>query len=103
VEVKKGIGMYAGLCLPPTRSRELIYEGAKRAMSRSKAFKPLRIKSPAVLHIRFTTTSSVDRALRMPGMERVDSLTVRFKGRNFLEAFKAFNTVADLLDLVTYF
>jgi len=103
VEVKKGIGMYAGLCMPPARSRELIYEGAKRAMSRIKAFTPFRVKSPAVLQIRFTTASSFDRALRMPGIERVDNLTVRFKGKNFLEAFKAFNTIADLLDLVTYF
>jgi D-amino peptidase len=102
VEVKKGIGMYAGLCLPPARSRELIYEGAKRALSRSKAFKPLRIKSPAVLQIRFTTASSVDRALRMPGVQRVDPLTVRFKGKDFMETFKAFNTIADLLDLVSY-
>jgi D-amino peptidase len=102
VEVKKGIGMYAGLCMPPARSRELIYEGAKRAMSGIKAFKPFRIKSPSVLQIRFTTASSVDRALRMPGVQRVDPLTVRFKGKDFMEAFKAFNTIADLLDLVSY-
>jgi len=102
VEVKRGIGMYAGLCMPPARSRELIYDGAKKAMLRIKAFKPFRIKSPVVLRVRFTTVSSVDRALRMPGIERVDNLTVRFKGKDFLEAFKAFNTIADLLDLVSY-
>ncbi len=102
VEVKQGIGMYAGICLPPARSRELIYQGARKAMSRIKTFKPLRIKPPAVLQIRFTTASSVDRALRMPGIERLDNLTVRFKGKDFLEAFKAFNTIADLLDLVSY-
>lgn len=102
VEVKKGIGMYAGLCLPPARSRELIYQGAKKTMSKVKTFKPFLIQSPVVLQIRFTTASSVDRALRMPGIERVDNLGVRFKGKHFLEAFKAFNTIADLLDLVAY-
>lgn len=102
VQVKKGIGMYAGLCIPPARSRNLIYEGAKKAMSRIRAFKPFRIKSPVALQVRFTTTSSVDRALRMPGVERVDNLTVRFKGKDFLEAFKAFNVLSDLLDLVSF-
>jgi D-amino peptidase len=102
VEVKKGIGMYAGLCLTPAKSRDLIYKGAKKTMSRIRAFKPFRIKSPVVLQVRFTTTSSVDRALRMPGTERVNNLSVRFKGKHFLEAFKAFNTIADLLDLVAY-
>ncbi len=102
VEVKKGIGMYAAICMPPARSRERIYEGAKRAMFRTKTFEPLRIKSPAILQIRFTTASSVDRALRMPGVQRVDPLTVRFKGKDFMEAFKAFNTIADLLDLISY-
>jgi D-aminopeptidase len=67
-----------------------------------KEFKPFRIKAPAGLHVRFTTPSSVDRVLRMPGVERVDNLTVRFKGKDFLEAFKAFNTMADLIELTSY-
>ena len=102
VEVKKGIGMYAGLCLPPERTRSLIYEGAKKAMSRIRGLKPFRIPPPVKLQVRFTTASSVDRVLRMPGVERVNRLTIRFRGKDFLEAFKAFNTMADLLDLVSY-
>jgi D-amino peptidase len=102
VEVKKGRGMYAALCLSPTRSRSLIYDGAKKAVSRMKEFKPFRIKAPVGLHVRFTTASSVDRVLRMPGVERVDNLTVRFKGKDFLEAFKAFNVMADLTELTSF-
>jgi D-amino peptidase len=101
VEVKKGIGAYAGLCISPEKSRSLIYEGAKKALFKRSRAKPFRIKTPVTLKIRFTTTSSVDRALRMPGVERLDSLTVGFKGKNFLEAFKAFNTICDLLDLIS--
>jgi D-aminopeptidase len=38
----------------------------------------------------------------MPGTERVDNLTVRFKGKDFLEAFKAFNTMSDLIELPSF-
>ena len=102
VEVKKGIGMYAGLCISPVMSRSLIYGGAKKVMSRIRGLKPFRILPPVRLQVRFTTASSVDRVLRMPGVERVNNLTIRFRGKDFLEAFKAFNTLSDLLELVTY-
>jgi D-aminopeptidase len=62
----------------------------------------LAVSGPVELSVRFTTSSSVDRVLRMPGVERIDGLTARFRGRDFLEAFKAFNTMADLVELVAY-
>jgi D-aminopeptidase len=40
--------------------------------------------------------------MRMPGNERLDGVSVRFSARDFLEAFKAFNTMADLIELVAY-
>ncbi len=102
VEVKQGIGAYAARCLTPQQSRRLIFEGARRAMARLADWRPFRIDGPALLQVRFTTASSADRVLRMPGVKRADGVTVRFEGRDFLEAFKAFNTMADLVDLVAY-
>jgi D-aminopeptidase len=77
-------------------------EGAKRAMPRAAGWRPFRIDGPALLQVRFTTASSADRVLHMPGVERVDGATERFSGRDFLEAFKAFNTMADLVDVAAY-
>ena len=102
VEVKQGIGAYAARCLTPQQSRQLILEGARRAMGRSAEWRAFRIEGAALLQVRFATASSADRVLRMPGVERVDGVTVRFDGRDFLEAFKAFNTMADLVDLVAF-
>ena len=102
VEVKRGIGAYAGLCISPRKSRSLIYEGAKRAMSGARDWCLFRIESPVTLQVSFTTTSGADRVSRMPGVERVDGLTVRFRGKDFLEAFRAFNSMADLVGLVSY-
>jgi D-amino peptidase len=102
VEVKKGIGAYAALCLPPKRSRTLIYEGARRAMSRKKDWHPFRVEGEVDLRVRFTTASAADRALHIPGVERVNGRTVRFLASDFIEAFRAFNTMADLMDLVKF-
>ena len=102
VEVKKGLGAYAARCLPPGRSRALVYEGAKRAVAAGDGLRPFRIDGEVDLRVRFTTASGPDRALRIPGVSRVDGRTVRFMARDFMEAFKAFNTMADLMDLVSF-
>jgi D-amino peptidase len=102
VAVKKGIGAYAALCLSPKRSRSLIYEGARKAMSRKKDWRAFRIDGKADLQVCFITASAADRAQRIPGVERVNGRTVRFPASNFIEAFRAFNTMADLMDLVKF-
>ena len=102
VQVKKGIGAYAALCISPGRRRTLIYDAALKAMSRKGERRPFRFDGEVDLRVRFTTASAVDRALRIPGMERVDGSTVRFTAPDFLEAFKAFNTMADLMELVKF-
>lgn len=103
VEVKRGIGTYAALCHPPQKCRKLIYEGAKKALSRKDEWRTFNVPDPVELNVRFTTASGADRTLRIPGVERVDNLTVRFMCRDFIEAFRAFYTMADLVDLVPYF
>ena len=102
VAVKKGIGAYAALCLSPKRSRSLIYEGARKAMSRKKDWRTFRMDGKTDLQVDFTTASAADRAQRIPGIERVNGRTVRFTASNFIEAFRAFNTMADLMDLVKF-
>ncbi len=100
VEVKRGIGGHAALCLQPQRSRKLIYEGAKKALSRTAALRPFRVEGAVELRVRLTTPSGADRMMRIPGVERADNTSVRFEGRDFLEAFRAFYTMSDLIDLV---
>jgi len=101
-EVKKAIGAYAARCLHPDRTRALIYEAARRTMKLSGSWPLFRVDPPVELTIRFTTTSAVDRVLRMPGVDRLDGVSVRYAGKDFIEAFKAFNTMADLIELIAY-
>ena len=71
-------------------------------MNNSAAGAYLFPEGPVALEIGFTTASTVDRVLRMPGVELLDGLTVRYEGRNYLETFKAFNTMVDLSELVNF-
>jgi D-amino peptidase len=101
--VKESIGAYAGICLHPQRCREAIYTAVARALARLETFEPLVLKETAVImEIRFTTASSVDRALRLPGTERVSGDTLVYRAPDYLTAFKAFAAITDLLELVPW-
>ena len=101
--VKESIGAYAGICLHPSRCRELIYEAVGRALSNLTAHEPISLGSDAVtMEMRFTTASSVDRALRLPGTRRVSGDTLQYPAPNYLAAFQGFVAITDLLELVPF-
>lgn len=102
VEVKKGIGAYAALCMSPKRSTDLIYAGAKRAMTRIQSFQPWRVTSPVAVKVRLTSASSVDRVQHIPGVERLDGLTVAYEANDAVAAFHIFYLIADLMELVHF-
>lgn len=102
VSVKSGIGAYGARCAHPRKCREMIFEAAARAVRRRADFRPHRMEGAVTLEVRTTTASGADRVLRMPGVDRVDDVTVRFVGANILEAFRAFNTMADLVELTPF-
>ncbi len=100
--VKRGIGAYAAACRHPARCREIIHQAAARALARLHGFAPFDVGRPVRLTVRFTTASGADRALRMPGTQRTGGCTVGWEGENAMEAFKAFNTMADLAEMVPF-
>ena len=101
--VKEAIGSYAGICCHPKRCRELIYDAVKKALAHTDRFTPLTLADEAVtMEIRFTTASAVDRALRLPGTQRVSGDTIRYPAPDYAVAFQAFTALADLLELVHF-
>ncbi len=101
--VKESIGAYAGICLHPSRCRELIYNAVERALTHLDTYKPLTMKSEeVVMELRLTTASSIDRALRLPGTQRLNGDTLLYKAPDYLTAFQAFVAITDLLELVSF-
>lgn len=102
VAVKQGIGSYAVLTPMPEKCQELVRSAAENAMRRSSPPPIWQIQGTVRLEVQFSTASGADRALRVPRTERVDALTVAYDAEDVLEAFQAFNTMADLLELIPF-
>jgi D-amino peptidase len=101
--VKEAIGSYAGICFHPSYCQKLIYETVKKTLSTKIRVKPLTLQTEEVtMEIRFTTSSAVDRALRMPGTERVSGDTLIYKASNYAVAHQAFTALTDLLEIVHF-
>lgn len=90
VAVKEGFSRNFALCLPPVKSRRMIYEAAKRAVERAKMgeFKPFKVKPPISVRVEYSHPNYADSWARVPGVERVDSRTIIARGEDLLEIMK---------------
>jgi D-amino peptidase len=88
VSVKEGLGRYTCLSVSAAEAQSLVRAGAFRAMRKIGQIKPYRIEGPVTIQIEHTTRNSLslDAGLA-PGAEVVDDRTVRYQGKDFLEAW----------------
>jgi D-amino peptidase len=86
--VKEGLANYVCLSLSAEAAKNLIREKARRAMEHLGATKPYKVEGPVTIEIEHTSRSAldVDAPLR-PGAEIIDARTVRFRGKDFVEAW----------------
>ncbi len=86
--VKEGLGRYTCLSLSAEKAREVIRAGAERAMKRIGEMQPYKILGPVTIQIEYTTRNSlpIDAGLAQ-GAQVVDDRTIRYSGRDFLEAW----------------
>lgn len=89
--VKEGIGRYSCISLSAPAARDLIREAARRSVAKIGAIKPYTVKGPVTLQIEYTTRNSlpVDSESRA-GAEVLDDRTIRFKGKDILEAWRLY-------------
>jgi D-amino peptidase len=87
--VKEGIDNYACISLSAEAARRLIHERAAAAMAKIGTIQPYRVKGPVTIEIEYTSRNALtpDAALK-PGAEIVDARTIRFHGKDFLEAWQ---------------
>ena len=88
VAVKDAIGRMSAKCLHPEVAREEIRKGAANA-ARLK-LKPMAIKAPVELLIRFTDARRADAAAFIPTAERVDGKTIRLVAPDMIVAYHGF-------------
>ena len=84
-EVKKSLGFHSANTATPEASQELIAQKVKSALRRLKDFKPYKAKTPVILELGFKHYRPVEVLAYLKGVERIDSHTIRFVGKDMME------------------
>jgi D-amino peptidase len=92
-ETKKNLSFHSAETLTPEASCERIAAGVKLALSRLHEFKPYLVKMPVTLEISFKNYTPAQMLSYLRSVERVDSHTIRFVGKDMAE-------VSDFVDVV---
>jgi len=87
VAVKRGLSLHCARTHAPARARELIREGARRAMAAAASLAPFKLQSP--LRFRCEMKEPVyDNEQPPPGARVVDSHTIEIEARDVLDLFE---------------
>jgi len=86
--VKEGFSNYVCQTLSAQAAQNLIHERARSGIQKVAEIKPYKIEGPVTIQIEYTTRNalSADAHLR-PGAEIIDARTIRYSGKDFLEAW----------------
>jgi D-amino peptidase len=90
VAVKEGLGRYSARQIPPQRARELIEEGARKALGDLRAVAPYDPGKPCEIEVDLTTTDAADEYRRKPGVEVVEPRKVVSRGDDWWTAWQQF-------------
>ncbi len=90
VAVKEGIGRYSARQIAPLRAREMIEDGAKRALQNVQAVAPYEPGSPCTIEVEYKVTSAVDALRRVRGVEIVDARRIRSTADTWWDAWQQF-------------
>ena len=92
-ETKKNLSFHSAETVTPEASCERIGAGVKAALARLHDFKPYVIKAPVTLEISFKNYMPAQMLSYLRSVQRVDSHTIRFVGKDMAE-------VSDFVDVV---
>jgi len=87
--VKEGLANYACISLSADAARLLIRARATAAMAKIGSIRPYRVEGPVTIQIEHTSRHALGPDAQLgPGVEVIDARTVRFSGKDFLEAWQ---------------
>ena len=86
--VKWNYGFHSAKTMMPEAAYDLIREKVKTAMARIKSFKPYKVKTPVQLDVRFKNYRPSELLSYLSIVERTDSHSIRFIGKDMIEVSK---------------
>jgi D-amino peptidase len=90
VEVKEGLGRFSARMKTPERARELIEEGAKKALSDLTAVTPYDPGRPCEIEIDFTSPDRLQEYANRKGVDVTGSRSITIRGDDWWSAWSAF-------------
>jgi D-amino peptidase len=90
VEVKEGIGRFSARTKTPARARELIEDGAKRALSDLSAVAPYDPGRPCEIEIDFTSPDRLQEYANRKAVEVTGSRSIVVRGDDWWSAWSSF-------------
>ena len=91
--VKEGIGRYSCISLSAPAARDAIRDAARRSVAKIGSIKPYVVSKPVTLQIEYTTRNSLPVGAELrTGAEVLDDRTIRFKGKDILEAWTLYRS-----------
>jgi D-amino peptidase len=90
VPVKWGLGRFSARQLPPQRARELIEDGARRALANLSAVAPYDPGRPCEIKIEFTSPDRIVEYRNRRGVEELDPLTLVSRADDWWTAWRQF-------------
>src|SRR5437764_7618228 len=90
VPVKTGIGRFSARQMTPSRAREAIEAGARRALSDLKAVAPYDPGRPSEITVEFAHSDGVEKHARRGGVEVLDGRRIRSSAPDWWTAWRQF-------------
>ena len=90
VAVKEGLGTKSARLLTPKRARELVVDGAMRALSDLKAVAPYDPGKPCEVKVEYKNTLPPQKLRFQPGVELIDDRTIVSRADDWWSAWKQF-------------
>ena len=87
VAVKKGLTRYSARNIPPIKARQMIEDGAHKALTSKIKVKPYVPKKPTTITVDLGTVDSAATFMGRAGVEIVEPLTVVSKARDWMQAW----------------
>jgi D-amino peptidase len=86
--VKEGLARHTCISLSSVAARALIKDAARRAAAKIGSVRPYRFEGPVTIEIEYTTRNSLRlNATEALGGEVVNDRTIRYRGKDFFEAW----------------
>lgn len=97
VAVKQGIRHGAAIQMHPMQARNLIREGAEKAVRGAKSLSPYKPASPICMDLMLLYGTQADRAEDFPGVQRTGWTSVSYTAPDMLQVAKAFLSLLPII------